>query len=77
LPLCDGDVSFDAVIHFELRKPCLTVTSIRLSRKGAPESFRLPRRRAALWGNYDHPVLNLTTLSSVWILASHWTGITC
>jgi hypothetical protein len=37
----------------------------------------LPRRRAALWGNYDHPVLDLTTLSSVWILASHWIGITC
>jgi hypothetical protein len=23
------------------------------------------------------PVLDLTTLSSVWILANHWIGITC
>jgi len=56
--LCDGSMSIYAVIHCELRKPCMTVTSIRLSRKGAPESFHLPRRRAALWGNYDHPVLD-------------------
>jgi len=54
----------------------MTVTSIHLNRKGVPESFHLPTRRAALWRNYDHPVLDLTTSSSVWILANHWTGIT-
>jgi len=30
------EVCHYAVIHCELRKPCMTVTSIRLSRKGAP-----------------------------------------